>query len=70
MGAMGGASPIAQLVKNPPAIQRTLQYRGPSVSKESTCNTEAWERLPTTVFWPRELNGLYSRGGQKESDAD
>ena len=47
-----------------------------SVGKESTCNTEdlvrflAWERLPTPVFWPRELNGLYSRGGQKESDAD
>ena len=26
------------------------------------------ERLPTLVFWPRELYGLYSPWGHKESD--
>ena len=26
------------------------------------------ERLPTPVFWPEELHGLYSPWGRKESD--
>ena len=26
------------------------------------------ERLPTTVFWPREFHGPYSPWGHKESD--
>ena len=26
------------------------------------------EQLPTLVFWPRELHGLYSPWGHKESD--
>ena len=26
------------------------------------------ERLPTPVFWPEELHGLYSLWGHKESD--
>ena len=47
--------------------------------KESTCNVGdldmipgkiLWrqERLPTSVFWPRELHGLYSPWSRKESD--
>ena len=49
-----------------------------SVGKESTCNAEdpglipglgriPWrkERLPTPVFHPRELHGLYRVGGLK-----
>ena len=39
---------MAQLVKNPPAIRETWVGKIP------------WrrERLPTPVFWPRELRGL------------
>ena len=53
---------VAQLVKNPPAVQETqlqsLAWEGP------------WrrERLPTPVFWPGEFHGLYSPWGLKESD--
>ena len=57
------ASLVAQLVKNPPAMRETwVQPLG-------------WEdplekgRLPTPVFWPGELHGLYSPWGHKESDA-
>ena len=52
-----------------------------SVGKESTCNAgdpssipglgrSAGEgkKLPTPVFWPGELHGLYSPWGRKESD--
>ena len=54
-----GASLVAQLVKNPPAMQetwiRSLGWRIP------------WsrERLPTLVFWPGEFHGLYSPWGRK-----
>ena len=47
-----GASLIAQLIKNPPAMQetpvRSLGWEDP------------WrrERLPTSVFWPGEFHGL------------
>ena len=50
------ASLVAQLVKNPPAMQetwvRSLRWKVP------------WrrERLPTPVFWPREFHELYSHG--------
>ena len=53
------ASLVAQLVKNPPAMQetwiRSLGWRIP------------WsrERLPTLVFWPGEFHGLYSPWGRK-----
>ena len=56
------ASLVAQLVKNPPAMQeiwfRFLGWEDP------------WRRrrLPTPEFWPGELRGLYSPRGQKESD--
>ena len=45
-----GASLVAQLVKNLPAIQETR------------------ERLPTPVFWPGELHGLFCPKGPKELD--
>ena len=45
---------MAQLVKNPPAMQETW------VRKR--------ERLPTPVFWPGEFHELYSPWGHKESD--
>ena len=48
------ASPVAQLVKNPPATQETwvgsLGWEDPWRSK----------RLPTPVFWHGEFHGLYS----------
>ena len=56
------ASLVAQLVKNPPAMRETwVQSLG-------------WEdplekgKVPTSVFWPGELHGLYSPWGRKESD--
>ena len=53
------SSPVAQLVKNPPAMQETW------VAKI------LWRRegLPTPVFWPGEFHGLYSPRGHKESEA-
>ena len=52
------ASLVAQLVKNPPAMQQTWVGKIP------------WwrERLPTPVFWPGEFHGLYSSWGHKELD--
>ena len=50
------ASLIAQLVKNPPAMQETLVW---FLSWEYPKK----ERLPTPVFWPGEFHGL-----SKESD--
>ena len=57
-----GASLVAQLVKNPPAMRET--WFNPWVGKIP------WrrERLYTPVFWPREFHGLYSPQGRKESD--
>ena len=55
----GFASLVAQLVKNPPAMQETwvrfLGWKDP------------WrrERLPTPVFWPGEFHGLYVHGVAK-----
>ena len=53
---------VAQPVKNLPAMWetwvRSLGWEDP------------WrrERLPTPVFWPGELRGLYSPWGRRESD--
>ena len=59
---INGASRVAQLVKNPPAMQETwAQFLG-------------WEGLlekgkaTTPVFWPGEFPGLYSPRGHKELD--
>ena len=53
---------MAQLVKNPPAMQETwvqsLHWEDPLEKG----------RLPTSVFWPGEFHGLYSPWGHKESD--
>ena len=53
---------IAQLVKNPPAMQET--------PFDSWVRKICWrrDRLPTPVFWPREFQGLYSPWGHKELD--
>ena len=56
------ASLVAQLVKNLPTMWetwvRSLGWEDP------------WrrERLPTPVFWPGEIHGLYSSWGHKELD--
>ena len=52
------ASLVAQLVKNLPAMWETWVGKIP------------WrrERLPTPVFWPGELRGMYSPRGHKELD--
>ena len=44
-----------------------------SAGKESTCKAGDLgflrrEKLPTPVFWPGEVCGLYSPWGHKESD--
>ena len=55
------ASLVAQLVKNPPAMQETW------------VRSLGWEdplekgKVPTPVFWPGEFHGLYSPWGHKES---
>ena len=53
---------VAQLVKNPPAMQETWV--------PSWVGKIPWrrERLPTPVFWPGELRGMYSPRGHKELD--
>ena len=52
------ASPVAQLVKNLPAVWETWDGKTP----------RRRDRLPTPVFWPGEFHGLYSPWGLKESD--
>ena len=77
------ASLVAQLVKNPPAMQVDLgsipglerspgegkgysfQYSGLENFMDSIVHRVAKSQ---TVFWPRELHGLYSPQGHKESD--
>ena len=58
------ASLVAQLVKNLPAMQETWVR---SLGWEDPLE-KVRERLPTPVFWPRELHGLYSPWGHKELD--
>ena len=48
-------SPVAQLVKNPPAMWETWV---PSLGWKIPWRRE---RMPTPVFWPGEFNGLYNR---------
>ena len=48
------ASLIAQLVKNPPAMQETLVRL---LGREDPLENE---RLPAPVFWPEEFHELYS----------
>ena len=52
------ASPVAQPVKNLPAMRETWVGKIP------------WrrERLPTPVFWPGEFHGLYSPWGCKATN--
>ena len=54
------ASLVAQLVKNPPAMQETWV---PSLGWKIFWRRE---RLPTPGFWPGEFHGLYSLWGQKD----
>ena len=54
--------PVAQLVKNPPAMWETWVQ---SLVWEDPLRRE---RLPTPVFWPRKFHGLYSLWGRKELD--
>ena len=53
---------VAQLVKNPSAMQETLVL--------FRIRKTHWrrERLPTPVFWLGEFPGLYGPWGHKESD--
>ena len=62
MNSENFCSLIAQLVKNPPAVQDTwVQFLG---------REDSWrrERLPTLVFWPGEFRGLCSPWRGKESN--
>ena len=56
------ASPVAQLVKNSPAMQETwvqsLGWKDPPEKGKAT----------HSIFWPEELHGLYNPWGRKESD--
>ena len=53
---------MAQLVKNPPAMQKTwvqsLGWENPLEKGKAT----------PLVFWPEEFHGLYSPWGHKELD--
>ena len=56
------ASLVAQLVKNPPAMQESwVRSLGWEDSLEK-------EQLPTPVFWPGESHGLYSPRTHKERE--
>ena len=57
------ASPVAQLVKNLPAMQETWVW--PLGWEKSSGEGN---RLPTPLFWSWEFHGLYSLWGHKESD--
>ena len=57
-----GASLVAQLVKNPPAMQEAWVW---SLGWEDLL--EKGKAIPTSVFWPGESHGLYSLWGHKES---
>jgi len=56
-----GASPVAQLVKNPPAVRETWVL---SLSWEDPGRRE---RLSTPVFWLGEFHGLYSPAAAAKS---
>ena len=56
------SSLVAQLGKNPPAMQKTWVQ---SLDQEDPLEKG---KVPTPVFWPRELRGLYSPWGHRELD--
>ena len=56
------ASPMAQLVKNPPAMQET--GFNPWVRKIP----QRRDSPPTPVFWPGEFHGVYKPWSRKELD--
>jgi len=59
-----GASLVAQLVKNPPAMQETpVRFLGQEDPLEK-------EWLLTPVFWPGESHGLYSPWGYQRARHD
>ena len=53
-------SPVAQLVKNQPAMQEA--------SVQSLGWEDPLEKGKPPVLWPEEFHGLYSPWGRKESD--
>ena len=53
-------SPVAQLVKNQPAMQEA--------SVQSLGWEDPLEKGKPPVLWPEEFHGLYSPCGRKESD--
>ena len=53
---------VAQLVKDPPAVQETWVR---SLGQEEPLEKG---RLPTPVFWPGEFHGLCSLWGRRELD--
>ena len=53
---------MAQLVKNPPEMRKTLVQ---SLRWEDPLEEEM---LLTPVFWPGEFHGLYSTWGHEESE--
>ena len=59
-----GASLVAQLVK-----KKSAGNTGDSLGFNPWVGKIPWrrERLPTPVFWPGELHGLYSPRGHKQS---
>ena len=63
-----GASLVAQLVKNPPAMQQTwvqsLGWEDPLKEGMATHSSMLAWRIP----WIEERGGLYSSWGRKESD--
>ena len=64
--------PVAQLVKNLPAMRETwvqsLGWEGPLEKGKAWRIPWRRERLPTPVFWPGELHGLYGPRGRKQLD--
>ena len=65
--ATSGASLVAQLVKNLPAVKETPVQ---SLGGEDPLGKIPWRRelLPTPVFWPGESHALYGPWGCKELD--
>ena len=66
---------VAQLVKNPPAMQetcvRSLGWEDPLEKGKATHSSiMAWrmEKLPTPVFWPGEFHRPHSTWSSKKLD--
>ena len=54
------ASLMAQVLKNPPAMQETL-HLNPRLGR----SPGEGKGYPTPVFWPGEFHGLYSPWGRR-----